>query len=336
MVAVRQRGPENHEREGDREYAEMLAGLSTASVRRSFNAYADVDWDAPELAVTDNDPRWVLGESDHVGRHPWYKAQPLDKQIAIGMWRQANTKKAAMHFESILTRGILHYAFELPNGSPEFRYCLHESVEECHHSMMFQEAVNRIGADVPGMSRWLRRVSPVVPLIAGAFPNLFFFGVLAGEEPFHFDHRNTMREGAPRHPIVERVTAIHVAEEARHISFAHEFLRKRIPRLSRASRFVLSLQVPVVMRFFGVEGTVRPPRRFFETFAIPPSVERELFFDSPDARQVLRDMFADIRMLCEELGLMNRVARLVWRLCKVDGQPSRYRSEPQREHLPSP
>ncbi|MCW2559483.1 MAG: rane protein [Mycobacterium sp.] len=51
---------------------------------------------------------------------------------------------------------------------------------------------------------------------------------------------------------------------------------------------------------------------------------------------MLRDMFGDVRMLCHEVGLMNRLALLIWRLCKIDGRPSRHRSEPRREHLPTP
>jgi hypothetical protein len=31
--------------------------------------------------------------------------------------------------------------------------------------------------------------------------------------------------------------------------------------------------------------------------------------------------------------LMNPLAKLIWRICKIDGKPSRYRSEPQRQHL---
>jgi hypothetical protein len=30
---------------------------------------------------------------------------------------------------------------------------------------------------------------------------------------------------------------------------------------------------------------------------------------------------------------MNPLAKLMWKICKIDGPPSRYRSEPQREHL---
>ena len=48
---------------------------------------------------------------------------------------------------------------------------------------------------------------------------------------------------------------------------------------------------------------------------------------------MLRDMFGDVRMLCRDTGLMNPLAKLIWRICKIDGKPSRYRSEPQRQHL---
>jgi P-aminobenzoate N-oxygenase AurF len=131
---------------------------------------------------------------------------------------------------------------------------------------------------------------------------------------------------------MERVMAIHVAEEARHISFAHEYLRTRLPHLPRTQRFVLSLYVPLVMRVL-CQAIVVPPRSFWKEFGIPRSVRKELFFRSPSSRQFLRDMFGDVRMLCHDTGLMNPLARLMWRICKIDGRPSRYRSEPARQHV---
>jgi P-aminobenzoate N-oxygenase AurF len=319
----------------DAEYVANLATLSEGSVRRHFNPYTDIDWDAPEFSITENDPRWVLSATDPLGRHPWYEAQPLEKQIAIGMWRQANAAKVSLQLESILIRGLLHYTFWVPNGSPEYRYCLHESIEECNHAMMFQEMVNRIGLDVPGMPRWLRWISPAIPLYAGPLPGTFFFGVLAGELPIHHMQKNMLREDTSLHPIMQKVMAIHVAEESRHIAFADQFLSKRVPRMVRRSRFVLSLYVPIAMRVL-CQAIVVPSRGFFKEFGIPRSVRKELFFDAPDSRQALRDMYGDVRMLCDDIGLMNPVAMLMWRLCKINGQPSRYRGEPQRGHLPSP
>jgi hypothetical protein len=319
----------------DPEYVANLASLSEASVRRHFNPYTDIDWDAPEFAVSKNDPRWVLSATDPLGRHPWYQAQPLEKQIEIGLWRQANNAKITLQLESILIRGLMNYTFWAPNGSPEYRYCMHETVEECNHGMMFQELVNRIGVDVPGMPRWLRWISPVLPLYAGPLPGTFFFGVLAGELPIHNMQKSMLREETSSHPIMEKVMAIHVAEESRHISFADHFLTKRVPQMVRRSRFALSLYVPLVMRVL-CHAIVVPSRSFFRKFDIPRSVRKELFFNAPDSRQALRHMYGDVRMLCDDVGLMNPLALMLWRICKINGQPSRYRGEPQRAHLPSP
>jgi hypothetical protein len=315
-------------------YVDLLTTLSEGSVRRNFNPYTDIDWDSPEFAITPGDERWVLPATDPLGRHSWYRAQSIERQIEIGQWRQANVAKVGLQFESILVRGLMNYSFWVPNGSPEYRYLLHESVEECNHTMMFQETVNRIGTDVPGMPRLLRWLSPLIPLAAGPLPIPFFFGVLAGEEPIDHTQKNVLREGGEGrelHPIMERVMAIHVAEEARHISFAHEYLRKRLPRLSSRQRFLLSLHVPIIMRVL-CQAIMVPPRSFFRQFGIPRGVRKELFFRAPDSRQLLRDMFADVRMLCHDTGLMNPMATLVWRMCKIDGAPSRFRSEPQRRH----
>lgn len=316
----------------DTDYVNLLNTLSEGSVRRNFSPYTDIDWDTPEFEVTEGDLRWILPGTDPLGGHPWYHAQSQDRQIKIGMWRQANVAKVGLHFESILIRGLMEYAFWVPNGSPEYRYCLHEAVEECNHTMMFQEMVNHIGADVPGMPRLLKWVQPLIPLVAGPAPIPFWFGILAGEEPIDHTQKAILREGKQLHPIMERVMAIHVAEEARHISFAHEYLKKRIPALSRRKRFWLSLYVPLVMRLL-CSAIVVPPKAFWNEFDIPRQVRKEVFFHSPESRQMLRDMFGDVRMLCHDTGLINPVAKLAWRVCKINGTPSRYRSEPQRQHL---
>lgn len=325
----------NMEVRDDSAYVDMLTTLSEGSVRRNFNPYTDIDWESPEFAVHADDERWILPQSDALGGHRWYRAQPVATQIAIGQWRQANVAKVGLQFESILIRGLMNYSFWVPNGSPEYRYCTHEAIEEGNHTLMFQEMVNRIGVDVPGMPRLLRWLSPLIPLVAGPLPIPFFFGVLAGEEPIDHTQKAVLREvgaGKELHPIMAKVMAIHVAEEARHISFAHEYLRKRLPHLNRSQRLLLSVHVPLIMRIL-CQAILVPPRSFFREYGIPGEVRKELFFRSPQSRKWLQDMFGDVRMLCADTGLMNPLAKLIWRLCKIDGAPSRFRSEPQRRHL---
>ncbi|WP_087623142.1 diiron oxygenase [Aeromicrobium sp. PE09-221] len=310
------------------EYDEVLHRLSVASVERHFDAFADIDWDHPDFEVRHDDPRWRLPEADPLGGSDWYRAQPLDRQIAMGLWRQSNIFKVGWQFESILIRGILQYNFSLPNRSTEYRYLMHEATEECHHIQMFQEAVNRVGIDVSGMPRWIRAVSPFLPLVAHRMPVIFFVGVLAGEEPIDHLQKAVLRSRREIHPVMGRIMEIHVAEEARHISFAHEFVKRHAPRLNPVSRFLVSLMFPVIMRILG-DAILLPPKEFQRRFDVPEGLIDELYWKSDASERFLGDTFADVRMLAEESGLMNPVSRRVWKRLRMLGRrPSRFRSEP--------
>ena len=73
-----------------------------------------------------------------------------------------------------------------------------------------------------------------------------------------------------------------------------------------------------------------PPRAFWKEFDIPRSVRKEIFFKSPESRQMLRDMFGDVRMLAHDTGLMNPLAKLIWRICRISrpAQPVSQRAGP--------
>ncbi|MBJ8337728.1 diiron oxygenase [Antrihabitans sp. YC3-6] len=318
------------ERASDPEYLARIQTLSAGSVHRSFDPYRDIDWDSPEFAIDAGDPRWILSPiSDPLGAHPWYQALSEERRIAIGFARQANVTKVGLFFESVLIRGLVQTAMRMPNGSTEFRYCMHEITEECNHIQMFQELINRMGVDVPGM-RWLyRRTSPVWPLIGAAMPVAFLYGILAGEEPIDHYQKDLIREGRSVPPALLRTMEIHIAEEARHISFAYEFVRARVPDKDPISRALLSLWVPFIMRFLAGAIMV-PPRPFARELGIPSHVIREAFWRNPASREILAGYFGDVRMLTEELGLMNPVARFAWRVLHIDGPAARYRGEPKR------
>jgi hypothetical protein len=313
--------------ENGQTYEQRLRTLSEASVNQHFDAFLDIDWEHPDFAIDPTDERWILPEVDVLGRHPWYKSLPKEEQIRIGLYRQANVTKVGLQFEQILIAGLMNYAFRLPNGSPEFRYATHEATEECHHTQMFQEFVNRSGQDVPGGSRFFRAIGPILPLAARLVPFGFFYGVLAGEEPIDHVQKSILRAGDQMHPLLRRIMQIHVAEEARHIGFAHQYLEHRAPRLKRHERAILSVAVPIVMRWLCDEILV-PSKKARKDMGIPKDVVEELYWNSADAQKMLRDLFGDVRMLAEETRMMNPVSRRVWKLMKIDGKASRYRSEP--------
>ncbi|QKW06334.1 diiron oxygenase [Streptomyces sp. NA04227] len=311
----------------DADYAEVLRTLSEGSVHTHFDAFTDIDWNHPDWYIDPKDPRWVLPTADPLGGHPWYQNLPVERQAEVGLIRMANIAKVGMQFENVLIRGAMDYLFSLPNGKAEFRYLTHECTEETHHTQMFQEFVNRSGCDVPGGRPSFRVLSRFLPLAGSLWPEVFFTGVLAGEEPIDHLQKAVLREGGPQHPMLRRIMQIHIAEEARHISFAHEFLKRRTPQLSRTRRALLSIVFPVVMRVLGDVITI-PGKEVARQMGVPHKVLREVFWKSPSGEKMLRDVFADVRMLAQDAGLMNPVSRRVWKALRIDGRPSRHRGEP--------
>ncbi|MGW2144834.1 AurF N-oxygenase family protein [Nonomuraea bangladeshensis] len=301
-------------------YRAVIDRLSKASVDKHWEPYRDIPWDDPEYRVDPADPRWELPEVDKLGGHPWYRARTPETRAAIGLWRVATAMKIGLQFENLLKRGLLNYAYRLPNGSPEFRYVYHETIEEGHHGMMFQEFVNRTGMPIRGMPRPLSLVAQVAPLIPLISTELFFVFVLGGEDPIDHVQRKVLKDDRPHHPLEETIMRIHIAEEARHISFARHYLRNRVPRMPAYRRFMLGVAAPLIL---GVMARIMlaPPGAMIRHFRIPPNVVAEVYLRNPEARREIRDSVGKTRELCAELGLVNRFTRRLWRAMGIWAEP---------------
>jgi hypothetical protein len=311
----------------DREYFDTLATLSEGSVHIHFDPYEDIDW---SVHTDPADPRWVLdAENDPLGAHPWYRAQPLARRVEIGRVRFMNCIRTGAVFETLLVRSMMHYVTTLENFDPQFRYCLHEMTEECNHIQMFQQLVNSVGDDVQGPHKHLRRALPLVSLLFGYMPTLFMITVLAGEEPIDHYQKAVIRADGDAPDLVQRAVQIHIAEEARHISFADAWLRLNLPRQNRIKRFAVSLWFPLVMRV-GANEIIVPPYREMARVGVPKDVYVEAFLTGSTARRLMAGYFNDMRRLALDTGLINPVSRWLWKRLGIWGAPSRYRGEPDR------
>jgi hypothetical protein len=178
------------------------------------------------------------------------------------------------------------------------------------------------------MSGFLRQFAQVsvVPL-SRAFPALFFTLVLGGEEPIDHLQRRMLREDGVRHPLIERITRIHVTEEARHVSFARQVLERDVPRLDPVRRHLLAMTSPVVLGTMA-RLMVFPPGDLLRHCGVPRSAAREAR-RSPAGRQLLRDSVAKPRRLLANLGLVNPVSKLLWRAAGVWDEPTAERRDDQ-------
>jgi hypothetical protein len=291
-------------------YRALIDRLSRQSVEKHFDAYADIDWDAPEMQIDPTDPRWCLGDRDPIGRSAWYRRLPPEEQARVGLHRVVTAMKIGVQFESVLKRGLLEFATTLPNGAPEFRYAYHEVIEESQHSLMFQEFVNRSGFDPPGLPLWMRLGSRRVVLLGRRFPALFFLFVLGGEDPIDFTQRDWLRRG-DGHPLLERIMRIHVTEEARHLSFARHYLRHQVPRLGRLRRAVLQVAAPLLLGEMARQ-MLHPSTELRRVHGVS---RQELRGDgvAGGMRQYVCDSLAKVRRLCVDVGLVTPLTRPLWK-----------------------
>ena len=293
-------------------YRALLARLSHQSVVKHFDAYAGVPWDEPGYEIDPTDPRWELPPSDGLGATAWYRDLLQPTRARIGLDRTAEMMKTGLQFESVLKRGLLEFASELPNRSPEFRYAYHEVIEEAHHSLMFQEFVNRSGADPTGLRALDRIGARFVIGLGRRFPPLFFIFVLGGEDPIDHVQRRELRSGDAIHPLLERIMRIHVTEEARHLSFARHYLKTQVPTLTRWQRIQLGIGAPLVLAVMA-QMMLQPSRELVRRYEIPGSVLQEAYTQNAAHKAAVLESLTKVRRLCTELGLLGRGYRRLWK-----------------------
>src|SRR5205823_12019352 len=112
--------------------------------------------------------------------------------------------------------------------------------------------------------------------------------------------------GGDSHPLVERIMRIHVTEEARHISFARQYVRQQVPQLGPVRQSILGIAAPLLLGVM-TPMMVNPPRDL-RLSGVPAKVLRQAA-RSANARQLRKDSVAKLRRLCVDLGLAGRPAR---------------------------
>jgi hypothetical protein len=297
----------------DEAYVALLGRISHQSVVKHFDAYADIEWDDPALAIDPTDPRWELGADEGLGATAWYRELRQQDRARLGLDLVAMQMKVGLGFENILKQGLLQFAQGLPNRSPEFRYAYHELIEEAQHSLMFQEFVNRSGSDPVGLSRLDRTSSRFVVSMARWFPPLFFVFVLGGEDPIDHVQRRELRSGRDLHPLLWWIMRIHVTEEARHLAFARHYLLTHVPRLGRTRRMVLGIVGPLILATM-VQMMLRPSRQIVAQHQIPRRVLTEAYVNDPTTREQTLEALRKVRALFDQLGLLSRGYQRLWRV----------------------
>jgi hypothetical protein len=282
------------------EFAERLL---KGSVKKSYAPVVDIDWDAP----LDPDKFFLPPKTVSLYGTPLWDAMTREQQIELSRQELVNTLSAGIWFENILNQALLRKMMHQDPTASATHYELTELGDETRHMVMFGKAIEKAGAK-PMRPKYYQRV--IINALPFAFQGpVLWVAALIGEEIFDSLQRQMMDDDELQ-PMVQRLMRIHVTEEARHIQFARDGLRKRTPTMRWLPKFF-------VANINGLGG-------YFFRFLFTNKVQyRRVGLDARQARRIARRSphrhetqvsgFAPLAAFLEEVGLMGPIARRMWR-----------------------
>jgi hypothetical protein len=282
---------------------EFSRRLLKGSVKKSYAPIVDIDWDAP----LDPDKFFLPPQMCTLYGTERWESMTRQQQIELSRQELVNILSAGIWFENILNQALLREMMHHNPTAKATQYSLTELGDETRHMVMFGKAIDRIGG-VPVRPRLHQRM--IINTLPLAFRGTVLWGAaLVGEEIFDALQRQIL-DDPDLQPIVQRLMRIHVTEEARHIQFARDGLRQAVPSMPWYRRVYLA-------NLHGVGGP------FYRYLFTMPLVYRRVGLDgdetrraaraNPHFRAACRSAFAPLAAFFEDVGLMGRLGRRMWR-----------------------
>ncbi|GGR67615.1 membrane protein [Streptomyces aureoverticillatus] len=285
----------------DRE--QVALRLLESSARHSFDPDKELDWDAPV-----EDGKWFWPpELVSLYDTPLWKRMSEEQRMDLARHEAASLASLGIWFEIILMQLLVRHIYDKSVTSAHVRYALTEIADECRHSMMFARMIQKGGAPtypVTKLNHNLARVLKTVSTTPGSFAC-----TLLGEEILDWMQRLTFPDERVQ-TIVRGVTRIHVVEEARHVRYAREELRRQMVTAPRWERELTRLSCGEAARVFSIAF-------------VNPQVYTDVGLDRREAvaqvkasghrREVMQTGAKRLTDFLDDIGVMRGVGRRLWK-----------------------
>jgi hypothetical protein len=232
------------------------------------------------------------------------------ERIELSRQEFVNTLSAGIWFENILNQALLRDMMHRDPTAKATHYALTELGDETRHMVMFGKAIERVGAKPVRPRLYQRMIINTLPLVFKG--SLLWVAALIGEEIFDSLQRQMM-DDPELQPMVQRLMRIHVTEEARHIQFARDGVRKRVPDMPRLNRMWVANLNGAGGLFFRYLFTNPVPYR---RAGLDARRARRIARNSPHRHEVQRAGFLPLGTFLQEVGLMGPIARRLWKRTK--------------------
>ncbi|MFD6418361.1 diiron oxygenase [Streptomyces sp. NPDC060194] len=285
----------------DRE--QVAARLLEASARHSFDPDRELDWDAPM-----EEGKWYWPpELVSLYDTPLWRRMPEEQRMDLARHEAASLASLGIWFEIILMQLLVRHIYDKSVTSNHVRYALTEIADECRHSMMFARMIEKGEAPAYPVSKLnhnLARVLKSVSTTPGSFAC-----TLLGEEILDWMQRLTFPDERVQ-PLVRGVTRIHVVEEARHVRYAREELRRQMVTAPRWERELTRLSSGHAARVFSVAF-------------VNPDVYTNVGLDRREAlaqvrasghrREVMQNGSRRLTDFLDDIGVLRGAGRRLWK-----------------------
>jgi hypothetical protein len=275
--------------------------LTAASERMTLDPFTEVDWDIPiDDRAYHLPPEWL----PLYGTPTWEAMTPAAR-ITYSRHECAALCGAGIWFENRLMQLVLRHLAEMPVTSPAHRFLLVEIADECRHSTMFGEYIRRAAtpAYTPGIDAGALDALDDVP----GKRALGYVPILAVEELLDAINRATMKDDR-MHPVSRQIAKVHVAEEARHVSFAKTYLAEVWPTLDEEERSAVKALAPVAVSIVA-DLTIDPA--VYETLGIEGGEEAAR--TNPHHRERLVDGLTKLTSFLRQLDVIDDSSSPTWR-----------------------
>ncbi|MDT0450927.1 AurF N-oxygenase family protein [Streptomyces hesseae] len=277
--------------------------LLESSARHSFDPDTDLDWAAPL-----EPGKWYCPpELVSLYGTPLWRRMPEEQRMDLSRHEIASLASLGIWFEIILMQLLVRHVYDKPVTSSHVHYALTEIADECRHSKMFARMIDKVGAPAYPVARRhhnLARVLKTVSTTPGSFAS-----TLLGEEILDHMQRLTFPDERVQ-TLVRGVTRIHVVEEARHVRYAREELRRQMATCPRWEAELTRV------------STGEAARVFTAAF-INPQVYTNVGLDRREAvaqvrasghrREVMRAGAERLTGFLDDIGLLRGAGRRLWR-----------------------
>ncbi|MEU2545209.1 diiron oxygenase [Streptomyces roseolus] len=286
-----------------RDRERLAERLLEASRKHSYDPDTELDWDAPF-----EPGKWYWPpELVSLYGTPLWSRMSEEQRIDLSRHEAASLASLGVWFEVILMQLLVRHIYDKPLTSRHVSYALTEIADECRHSMMFARLIRKSGTGeypVPRVYHNLARVLKTVSTTPGSFA-----ATLLGEEILDWMQRLTFPDERIQ-PLVRGVTRIHVVEEARHVRYAREELRRQMVTAPRWEREFTRL-------------SCGEAARVFSTCFVNPAVYDAVGLDRRQAvaevrasghrREVMQAGAKRLTDFLDDIGVLRGPGRRLWR-----------------------